>query len=206
MNHFSKFALRAALAVSSALLLAASASAAVLTTKISVDNSYTAYLATADNLTGTQFASGTDWGVPTNGSITLGSAAQYFLHIDALDAGGVAGMIGQFSLTGSGYHFANGLTSLATGSSFITGNATGFTGSYGAVTAYGTNGVSPWNYQPAYAADSQWIWVGNNDTNNRSFFTVAILADAPASVPEPSSLALAALGLLALGRMRAKKQ
>jgi hypothetical protein len=206
MSNIAKLALKAALAISSALVVAASASATVLTTKISVDNSYVAYLASTDNSVGTQFVSGNDWSVPTTGTITLGTAAQYFLHIDASDAGGVAGMIGQFSLTGSGYHFANGLTTLATGSSLITGNATGFNGVYSAVSNYGTNGVAPWSTQSAYAADSKWIWVGNNDTNNRSYFSVSILADAPASVPEPTSLALTALGLLALTRLRAKQK
>jgi hypothetical protein len=149
-------------------------------------------------LIGTQFSSANNWGTVTNGAAVLNGAAQYYLHISAYDQGGVAGMLGQFSLADSGYHFANGATSLLTGSNLIKASTTGYTGAYSATTSYGANGVSPWGTLASISSGAQWIWAGNNDTNNFSYFSVAILKDVPANVPEPGSLGLLGLGLLAL--------
>lgn len=192
------------LILSTSLAFCASASAHLLTTRISVDNGFNAYLATADNQLGTQFSSGANWGTVSAGSIVLNGADQYYLHISAFDTGGVAGLLGQFSLANSGYHFANGTTSLLTGSNLITANTTVYTGAYSATTSYGANGVSPWGTLSGISSSAQWIWSGNNNTNNFSYFSVAILKDVPANVPEPGSLGLLGLGLLALTRFGRK--
>jgi hypothetical protein len=203
-NTLRTFFVKSALILSTSLAFCASAQAHLLTTKISVDNGFSAYLATANNLIGTQFSSANNWGTVTNGAVVLNGAAQYYLHISAYDQGGVAGLLGQFSLADSGYHFADGTTYLLTGSKLITANTTGYTGAYSATTSYGVNGVSPWGTLSTIGSGAQWIWSGNNDTNNLSYFSVAILKDMPANVPEPGSLGLLGLGLLALTRFGKK--
>jgi hypothetical protein len=205
MNHtlrslFSKSLL--VLAASAAFC--ASATAGVLTTRISVDNGFWAYLSTTNNTDGTVFSSANNWYAVTSGSVTLGSLDQYYLHIAAYDQGGVAGMLGSFSLADSGYHFANGSTSLLTGSSLITANTTGASGAYSATTSYGANGVAPWGSMAGISSSAQWIWSGNNNVNDKSYFSIAILKDAPANVPEPGSLGLLGLGLLALTHVATK--
>ena len=197
---------KSALILATSLAFCASASATLLTTKISVDNGFNAYLATANNELGTKFSSANDWGVVTNGSVLLSGATQYYLHISAYDQGGVAGLLGQFSLANSGYHFANCATSLLTGSSLITANTAGYSSAYSATTSYGKNGVSPWGTLSAIDSNAQWIWSGNNDSNDYSYFSVAILKDVPANVPEPGSIGLLGLGLLALTRFSRKSK
>lgn len=196
--------IKSTLAISASLAVCAAASAGVLTTSISVDNGFAAYLSTSANDQGTQFSQGNNWGVATTGSISLTDAAAYYLHISAYDQGGVAGMLGQFSLAGTGYHFADNSTYLLTGSSLITANAIGYTAASTATTNWGGNGVSPWGAMTTIDSSAQWIWSGNNDTNDYSYFTIAILKDAPANVPEPGSLGLLGLGLLAASRFSRK--
>lgn len=197
---------KSALALAACATFCASATAGVLTTKISVDNGFWAYLSATNNTDGTVFSSANNWYTVTSGSVTLGSLDQYYLHIAAYDQGGVAGMLGSFSLANSGYHFANGTTSLLTGSSLITANTSGAAAAYAATTSYGANGVTPWGNMAGISSSAQWIWSGNNDVNNKSYFSIALLKDAPAKMPEPGSLGLLGLGLLALTRVATKSR
>lgn len=201
------FFVRSAIILSTSLVFCASASAHLLTTKITADNAFIAYLSASNTTQGTQFSSGTNWGTVYSSYAVLGDLDRYYLHIAATDTGGVAGLLGEFSLAGSGYHFANNTTSLLTGSSLITANTTGFANAYSATTSYGLNNASQtWGTVSNISSSAKWIWSGNNDTNNFGFFTVAILKDTPANVPEPGSIGLLGLGLLALTRFAKKSK
>ena len=191
--------LRRALApvLASLMMVAGSSSAAVLTTRLSVDNGYSVYISTVNNVQGTLFGSGNNWGTTFANTTTLTPGTNYFLHVYGYDQGGVAGVLGDFSLAGSGFKFSSGLTTLTTNTTDWMGNTTGFGSAYGAVSSLGTNGVGPWGTRPNIAPTANWIWVGNASNNDYAYLTTKISA-----VPEPTTVALFGLGLLGMGAFR----
>jgi hypothetical protein len=192
MNKFIRIAL--APVAAALMLIAGSSSAAVLTSKMSVDNGYRIYVSTADNVQGTLFGSANDWYTTFTDTTTLAAGQSYFLHIYAYDQGGIAGLLGDFSLTGGGHQFANGQTSMTTNTTNWMGNNTGFGAAYGAVGSLGNDGVSPWGNRPGIVDSATWIWAGDANNNDQAYFTTRINA-----VPEPTTVAMFGLGLLALG-------
>lgn len=177
----------------------------ILNGLVNMDNGFVAYLSTSDNVQGTSIGALNDWYTTkalTATSLTAG--VDYYLHIYGYDQGGVAGFLGQFTLTGSDHKFANGSSTLLTNTTNWKVNNVGFNGSYVAASGYGNNGVGPWysTYTGSISNSATWIWSSNNDAHNGAYFTTKI--SAVASAPEPATLALfgAGLGLLALRRRR----
>lgn len=189
-------------------ILAASAAglanATVLTSSINMDNGFTAFISTSDSLAGTPFSAGGDWTTTITNTTTLTAGVDYYLHVFGYDQGGPAAFLGLFTLSGSDHAFSNNSTTLLTNTTDWKGNTTGFTGTYGAVTSYGTNGAYPWYFRAGMPAGAEWIWVGDNEANDVAYFTTKISAQQSQQVPDQLnagfSLLLAVAGIVALRR------
>ena len=159
-------------------LFIAKVEAATLSGDINVDNTHTTYLSTDDATAGTLLVSGADWtSTQSFSSIVLTPGVPYFIHVDAVDAGGAAAFLGDFTITGGGHTFAgNNGTTITTDTSWFV-STTGWS-SYASATGYGTNGVAPWGTRPAPADPTAiWIWSADNQNDNHVYFSMAIIPD-----------------------------
>lgn len=172
------------------------AEATVLSYNISMDNGFEVYLSTDNSTTGIPIGSGNYWPTTYNGSSsTLTPGQTYYLHVYGYDQGGIAGFLGQFTLSGTDHVFANGTNNLLTNTSDWQASSTGWN-TYSAPTSWGTNGVYPWGTLPNIEGTATWIWAGDADANDNAYFTTTIQA-----VPEPSSSMLIGLGGLGIMAM-----
>ncbi|WP_262965966.1 PEP-CTERM sorting domain-containing protein [Methylobacter psychrophilus] len=175
-----------------------------LTSNINVDNTFNEYISSSatDLTSATLIQSGQDWPTTYSSANIITGATQYLI-IEAVNQGGPGGFLGSFSLSGSGYQFANGTQSLLTGDSVWSQSST-INGIYTAATNEGLNGVSPWGYRSANNPNAQWIW--NYYSNNSGDFNTVYFSTAISAVPVPGAVWLFASGLLGLGALRKKAQ
>ena len=187
------------------LVLCSAASATVLTAKTNVDNGYQIYLSTSDSVQGSLFGQGNNWYSTFTDSTSLVAGTDYFLHLYAYDQGGIAGLLGAFSLTGTDHQFANGLTSLTTNTTNWKGNNTGWGTPYTSLVDIATNGSGVWggSFTGGVSPAAQWIWAGDANNNDQAWFSTKIVAQN--KVPEPSSTLLFAVGMIGLAFLRLKK-
>jgi hypothetical protein len=145
--------IRSASTVAAALaitLVAGHAQAAVqLTGDITTDNAFFAFVSTSASTLGTLVASGDNWPVADAlSSFTLTPGQNYYLQVEAINGpGDVApsgewgGVLGSFSLSGSGFTFANGAQTIDTDTTHWSGIYNDGVGGWGLT---GPQQVQPW--------------------------------------------------------------
>jgi hypothetical protein len=204
-----KFQMKSLHPLAALILLIAStstqAASTILSSSMTVDNKFTAYISTNDSVAGTQIGSGSNWTVTSQFSTALTPGVTNYLHIFAEDEGGIAGFLGQFSLNDTGFTFPNGTQSQLTNTVDWKGSLTGFGSNYeSSLTFLGTNGVNPWGSRSGIASTANWIWVGDAYDKNTAYFSLAI-TPTTSNVPDGgSTVALLGLAMTAVAGARRK--
>jgi hypothetical protein len=228
----SKFVVAGLLALSLALPTGA-AHATAITGYLAGDNAFFAYISTDDSVRGTLLsAQGMVPGQPRENyfqgfslSSALTAGVTNYLHIEVINSGGPNMLIGAFSLSDSGFNFANGSQTLVTDTVNWTGAVNNANSDINAQqpwtaaptlspTSFGPFGVYPWGN--AFSASFQAQIVGSGaqfigfytgesvscDNGCTMNFSTAIT---PNGVPAPGALPLLWLGLAGLGVARRRK-
>ena len=140
------------------------------------------------------------WGITESFSdITLAPGQSIYLLIDAQNVfSGPAMFVGEFHLSGKGFTFANGTTTLLTDTTHWLTSEAGFAGAAAAPASHGANATLPiWGALPGISGDAEAIWAYYADWstgyNGHAYFVAQITA-----VPEPGSALMFGAGLAAL--------
>ena len=194
------------IAAAFALFGASAANATTLAGDNTSDNFFTAYLSTSDSVLGTQIDTGNDWTTTYSFSGQgLSGGVTNYLHVIAGNGGGPEMYVGDFTLSDTGFHFANGTQHIAT-------DTTNWRASGAAASWFAPTGTpqsfdpSTWGTRPNIDAGALFIWSNPTGVNDEAFFSTTITAAAVThGVPEPGTLSILALGLLGFGALRRRK-
>jgi hypothetical protein len=212
------FVALAGLSISAASL----ASATTLSGSLTADNAFFAYISTDNSTLGTLVASGNNW--PTTFTISAAALTRgvtNYLQIEVINYGLQGGFIGDFTLSDTGFHFANGTQSLSTDTTnwsgiYNSGNSTVVAQPWvqptAGVVSFGANGVSPWGMRPGISAGADWIWPndanslpGGNACANCTVDLSTVITPGMTVTPEPASLLIFGSGVLAVARVLRRK-
>lgn len=185
-------------ALALSLIASTSSFAATLSGTLTADDAFVAYISTNDSEAGSQIASGNNWPTAQSFSgVNLTPGQDYYLHVYASDLyGAISAFLGDFTLSGTGFSFANNSTSLVTNPSDWQVSLTGFGSNYlSAPYDYGANGNSgipgaTWGPRPGISSSAHWIW-STQGTLGQAYFSTKITS----TVPVPAAWGMMALGL-----------
>lgn len=135
----------------------------ILTSTLTVDNTFDFYISTDDNVQGTYVGSGSNWSIPYNFSSNLAAGQTYYIHVKATDQGGPEMFLGKFQLSG-GFEFANGTQTLVTNGADWQVSNSGWN-NYTNPLYLGNIGFGPWGYGLSSMAPAQFIWHGSYNTS-----------------------------------------
>jgi hypothetical protein len=216
---FLRFSIVAMLAVV-LLSVAGRAMATDISGNLTVDNAFFAYISTNPSVLGTLVASGNSWPTTFSFSDTLTPGVTNYLQIEAINYGAWGGLLGQFTLSDTGFMFANGSQTLLTDTTDWVGNFYNLNSSVtpqpwvqpsGSVVSFGPNSVGPWGTRPGIDSGALWIWPTDADTDPYygacQYCTVDLMTSIypTTTIPEPGTLLLFGSGIVALvGAVRRK--
>ncbi len=196
-----KLHFRTTLVCALALLASPFSNATVITASTNIDNAYYMYISTDDSVAGTQFGNGSNWPTTFTDTTTLTNGVTNYLHIHAMDQGGIAMLLGEFALSDSAFEFANGTQSMLSGDAGLLVSLNGFGSGYTATSDLGANGTSPWGFRSGVNSGARYVWTSDANNHNAAYFSAEIRSTA-AAVPEPGTLALVLIGIAGLALRR----
>jgi len=164
--------------------------AVMLKADLTVDNTFTFYLSTDDAQAGTYVGQGNNWQVTYAFNVALFPGVTNYIHIYGVDLGSQRSLIGDFTLSDSSAFFGNNTQYMLTNKTDWLVSDTSFGSGYHTPLDYGANGVSPWGVRPNIDSSAHWIWT--DATKSKAYFSL------PVYVPEPATMLLLGLGLIAL--------
>jgi PEP-CTERM motif len=175
--------------------------ASIILAHMAVDNSYSFYISTSDTTTGTLAGIGSNWLSPdTISTAALTPGVVNYLHITAYNDTGTAGFLGDFTLSDSGFTFANGsqylLTNAVPNNWFVSTTDYGINVSPVTKIDPGINGF----YTSSINQTADTIWASTTLDAQSVYFSTAITP----TVPEPSTYLLLCISLGAVGFVRKK--
>lgn len=211
-----------ALAAAGFIAMRPDAQATTISGYLSADNAFYAYISTDDATLGTLIASGDNYGTAFAIPATaLTPGVTNYLHIEAINTGEIAALYGNFTLSDTGFAFANGSQTLLTDmadwlggynddSSAITPQP--WVEPTGDVLSYGAN-TYPWNNITDIDTSDDDIWPNDSMSAPDGYyacttctvdFSTAIDAEATA-MPEPGTATLLASTLAGITLFRRRR-
>jgi MSHA biogenesis protein MshQ len=163
------------------LIFSASLLADTLSSYLTGDNAFDVYISTDDNVRGTYLGSGKNWQNTYTFNQNLIKGQDYYLHIQVQDTGGIAGFIGDFTLSGSDHVFPNNQLSISTNTADWKVSKTAWKNYLAASKVNGNNGVSPWGKRPYISSGATWIWSADAQNDNEVYFSLGIVSTSAAS-------------------------